>query len=87
MIECSAAQGDELPIWLTDNSIIANGSGVVTTGEGYGANMTDYTALLYFDNISSSVTGTYMCSSRRSGLFSQFYLTSGKEYCLYRQGT
>lgn len=78
-IECSAAQGDEFPIWLTGNSIISNGSGVVTTGEGYGMNIMDYTALLYFDGISSFLTGTYMCSSRNSGLFSQFYLASGKD--------
>ena len=82
MIECSAAQGDELPIWQTDNSAVAETSGVVTTGDGYGTSIMDYTALLYFDNISSSMTGTYMCTSGRSGLISQFYLTTGNNYLL-----
>ena len=81
-VDCNTVQGDELPIWTTNNVITGNASGVVVGDEQeifYGSSVnSDYSTTLFFYIIDPNFNGFYRCRSRRSGLFSEFFLTTGR---------
>ena len=79
--DCNAVQGHELPIWTTDSTVTGNASGIVVNDgdQPYGSLIaSEYTATLFFFIVIPSFNGSYRCLSRSTGLFSQFFLTTGR---------
>lgn len=80
-IECTTVEGDEQPVWLSDNALVTDTIGQVVNNETLGifVSQTTSTSVLNLNLLNVAIfIGTYTCQSRQSGESSNFFLTVGK---------
>ena len=74
-VDCFGAQGDHNPFWSTNNPLLGDENGIV----GYESIvLSNYSARVELQAVTPGFNGTFSCVSNRSGLFSQFFLTTGE---------
>ena len=77
-VDCFGAQGDHNPFWNTNNPLLDDENG----NAGYQSIvLSNYSARVQLLAVIPGFNGTFSCVSNRSGLFSQFFLTTG-ELCI-----
>ena len=83
-VDCFGAQGDHNPVWKTDNPMLGDETGAIVadSGSGVSALLSNYSARFQLFLVTPEVNGTYSCVSQRSGLISQFFLTTGEHLYL-----
>ena len=70
-VDCFGAQGDHNPFWSTsgDENGVTGYQSIV---------LSNYSTRVELQAVTPGLNGTFSCVSNRSGLFSQFFLTTGE---------
>ena len=74
-VDCFGAQRDHNTFWSTNNPLLDDENEIV----GYESIvLSNYSARVELQAVTPGFNGTFSCVSNRSGLFSQFFLTTGE---------